>query len=179
MIGMLESRLRWPSPRAGGVLARGARSLWTLPTNLVGHLAGMIVSGGRFPRRVRGPAATAWLYAIRPGIGLGWVGAVTLGHAVLHRPGVLDGDDLHARLTLAHELCHCRQHDWLGPLYLPLHIVAQAVSALLSVGRPVAVSRVHDRNPLEQTFICLAAGATRAPLPGGADPEDFLRRFGV
>jgi hypothetical protein len=155
------------------------RAVWTLPTNVVGHLAGWIASGGRFPRRVRGPAATGWLYAIRPGIGLDWVGAVTLGHAILHRRGFLDGDDLPARLTLAHELSHCRQHDWLGPLYLPAHIVAQAASALLSLGRPVTVSRVHDRNPLEQTFICLGAGATRGPLPGGVDEEDFLRHFGV
>ena len=175
---MLENRVRWPRPRSRRVLARMARWLWTLPTNLVGHLAGLIVSG-RLPKRVGGAAATAWLYQIRPGMGLGWVGAVTLGHAILHRPGFLGGDDLHARLTLAHELGHCRQHEWLGPLYLPLHIVAQAVSALLSIGRPVAVSRVHDRNPLEQTFICLAAGATRAPLPAGVDTAAFLDAFGV
>jgi hypothetical protein len=149
-----------------------------LPTNVVGHLAGLIVSGRR-PKRVGGAAATGWLYQIRPGLGLDWVGAVTLGNAILHRPGFLEGEALHARLTLAHELCHCRQHEWLGPLYLPLHIVAQAASALLSLGRPVAVSRVHDRNPLEQTFICLAAGATREPLPRGFDTDAFLDGFGV
>ena len=160
------------------MLARLARLAWTLPTNLVGHLAGLIVSGRR-PTRMRGGAASGWLYPIRPGIGLDWVGAVTLGHAILHRPGLLDGRGLRARLTLAHELCHCRQHDWLGPLYLPLHILAQAASALLSLGRPVTISRVHDRNPLEQTFICLAAGATRAPLPSSVDAEDFLSAFGV
>ena len=157
---------------------RALRALWTLPTNLVGHLAGLVVSGGR-PRRVGGPAARAWVYPIRPGLGLDWVGAVTLGHAILARPGMLDGPSLHARLTLAHELAHTRQHDWLGPFYLPLHVLAQSTSAALSVargGRPI-VSRVHDRNPLEQTFICIGAGATRPPFPAGLDSEAELERF--
>jgi hypothetical protein len=156
------------------------RWLWTLPTNLVGHFAGLVVSGGRV-RLVRGPAATGWLYPIRRGLGLDWVGAVTLGQAILYRPDMLDGDGLRARLTLAHELAHTRQHDWLGPLYLPAHVLAQAASALVSFarGRPAIVSRVHDFNPLEQTFICLAAGATRAPLPDGMDTERFLAAFGA
>ena len=136
------------------------------------------MSGGR-PRRVGGPAARGWLYAIRPGLGLDWVGAVTLGHAILARPGVVDGLSPHARLTLAHELAHTRQHDWLGPLYLPLHILSQAVSAAISLARPPVVSRVHDHNPLEQTFICLPASATRPPLPGGVDAEALLAAFGV
>ena len=86
---------------------------------------------------------------------------------------------MRSRLTLAHELAHTRQHDWLGPLYLPLHILAQATSALLSLGRPVVVSRVHDRNPLEQTFICLSAGATHAPLPEGCEADELLAAFEV
>jgi hypothetical protein len=156
------------------------RWLWTLPTNLVGHLAGVIVSGGR-ARRVGGPAAVGWLYPIRPGLGLDWVGAVTLGQAILYRPRLLDGDDLRARLTLAHELAHTRQHDWLGPLYLPAHALCQAASAVVSVltSRPAVVSRVHDWNPLEQTFICLAAGATREALPDEFDAEGFLAAFGA
>jgi hypothetical protein len=157
---------------------RAARGLWTLPTNLLGHAAGLLVSG-RLPRRVSGPAAVGWLYPIRRGLGLDWVGAITLGHAILHRPGMLDGPSLTARLTLAHELAHTRQHDVLGPLYLPLHALAQVASAALSLGRPPVVSRVHDRNPLEQTLICLSAGATRPPLPDGADPEGLLAAFGV
>jgi hypothetical protein len=179
---VLVARLRWPSPRSPAIAARALRALWTLPTNLVGHVAGLVVSGGR-PRRVGGPAARAWLYPIRPGLGLDWVGAVTLGHAILARPGMLDGLARHARLTLAHELAHTRQHDWLGPFYLPLHILAQSASAALSLfARPV-VSRVHDHNPLEQTFICIGAGATRPPYPRGldsdADVERFLAAFGV
>jgi hypothetical protein len=158
---------------------RAARAVWTLPTNLLGHAAGLLVSGGRLPRRVGGPAAVGWLYPIRRGLGLDWVGAVTLGHAILHRPGMLDGPSLRARLTLAHELAHTRQHDFLGPLYLPLHALAQLGSAVLSLGHPPVVSRVHDHNPLEQTLICLSAGATTPPLPDGADAEALLAGFGV
>jgi hypothetical protein len=179
---VLATKVRWPRPRSRALAARTLRALWTLPTNLVGHLAGLVVSGGR-PRRVGGPAARAWVYAIRPGLGLDWVGAVTLGHAILARPGLLDGPSLHARLTLAHELAHTRQHDWLGPLYLPLHVLAQSASAVLSLGGRAIVSRVHDRNPLEQTFICIGAGGTRPPFPAGleseGDRERFLAAFGA
>ncbi len=159
--------------------------MWTTPTNLIGHLAGLVVSGGR-SRRVRGPAAHGWLYAIRPGLGLNWVGAVTLGHVILYRPGMFDGRV--GRLVLAHELAHTRQHDWLGPLYLPLHILAQLVSALLSIGSSPRHSRVHDNNPLEQTFICLGASAY-APLARGeriagfvddnCNAESMLAAFGL
>jgi hypothetical protein len=175
---VLAAHVSWPRPRRRDVVTRTLRAAWTLPTNVLGHLAGLLVSGAR-PRRVSGPAAVGWLYPIRAGLGLDWVGAVTLGHAILYRPGVLDGPALRARLTLAHELAHTRQHDRLGPLYLPLHILAQLASALLSLGRRPVVSRVHDHNPLEQTFICLAAGAARPPLPTGFDVDAYLAVFGA
>jgi hypothetical protein len=175
---MLANHVRQPRPRSSSVVVRALRGIWTLPTNLIGHLAGFIVSGRR-PRRVGGLVAVGWLYPIRRGLGLDWVGAVTLGHVILFRPGMLDRPELRARLTLAHELAHTRQHDWLGPLYLPLHALAQIVSAVLSLGTRPVVSRVHDRNPLEQTFICLSAGATRPPLPDGLDVEAYLAAFGV
>jgi hypothetical protein len=159
---------------------RALRGLWTLPTNVLGHLAGLAVSGRR-PRRVEGPAAAGWVYPIRPGIGLDWVGAVTIGHAILYTRGIVDGPSLSARMTLAHELAHTRQHDRLGPLYLPLHLLAQAASALLSLGRPVSVSRVHDRNPLEQRWICISASEIHR-TPAGlseVDLQSLLALFGV
>ena len=166
-------------------------TLWLAPTIIVGHAAGRIVGllGARHlrgrprPGFVRGPAAFAWLYEIPPGLGLDWVGAVTLGHVILHRPRFFEGTA--GQLILAHELAHTRQHDVLGPLYLPLHILAQSVSALLSLGRAPTHTRVHDHNPLEQTFICLGASAyaplarrpTRAGRPITA--EGMLAAFGL
>ena len=163
---------------------RWLHALWLLPTNAIGHLAGLLTSGG-LPRRVGGPAARAWLYPIRSGMGLNWVGAVTLGHAILYRPGMFAGRV--GRMILAHELAHTRQHDVLGPFYLPLHIAAQAISAVLSLGRPPRHSRVHDHNPLEQTFICLGASAYTTlgcgqRVPGAAldvTGEAMLAAFGL
>ena len=104
---------------------------------------------------------------------------MTLGHVILHRPGMLDGPTLEARLTLAHELAHTRQHDRLGPFYLPLHILSQAASALLTRGKPVDVSRVHDLNLLEQTFIAVPSSAPRAPQASDAEVSAVLAAFGV
>lgn len=184
---MLRPHVSIPAPRRRWPAAiRWLGVLWTLPTNVIGHLAGFLASGGRWPERVRGPAARAWLYRIGPGRGLDWVGGVTLGHAILYRPGLFDGRL--GRFVLAHELAHTRQHDWLGPLYLPLHILAQTSSALISlVSAGPAHSRVHDHNPLEQTFICLGASAY-GPLARGetlegqgqpVDGEALLAAFGV
>ena len=52
-----------PAP-AATISWRGcAEPSWTAPTNLLGHLAGFLVSGRR-GRRVGGPAAVGWLYEI-------------------------------------------------------------------------------------------------------------------
>lgn len=157
------------------------RFAWTLPTNLLGAGLCRLLSG-KAGRRVGGPAATGWIYPVRSGIGLDWMGAVTLGHHILYREGMFDGG--RGRLILAHELAHTRQHDVLGVLYLPLHVLCLSVSFLLSwFGGPVRHSRVHDHNPLEQTFIALAAGATDAwpaeARRAGLTPAQVLERFGV
>ena len=178
---MLHTRVRFPRPRSRNVLIRALRFVWTAPTNALGHLAGLAVSGGR-GARVGGRAAEGTTYRIRNGFGLDWVGAVTLGHAILYRPGIFLGPQ--GRRVLAHELAHTRQHDWLGPLYLPLHVLAQASSALLSMvlpGTPVH-SRVHDRNPLEQTFIAFGVGACAKPPPrlsSELNIEAILDEYGV
>jgi hypothetical protein len=175
---MLTGHLRRPRPRSRALPVRLLRTLWTLPTNVLGHLAGLLVSG-RVPRRVGGAAAVGWLYPIRAGLGLDWVGAVTIGHAILHRPGMLDRPTMESRLTLAHELAHTRQHDRLGPLYLPLHILSQAASAVLSRGKPVTVSRVHDYNLLEQTLIAIPASAPQDPRASDDEVAEMLGAFGV
>lgn len=161
---MLRPSIHLPRPRRWHGPMAWLRALWTLPTNVLGHAAGLLMSR-RWPERVKGPAARGWLYRNRSRLlGRWWFGAVTLGHVILYQPPIFDG--LRGKLILAHELAHTRQHDWLGPLYLPLHILAQTASAVLSMFTPVHHSRVHDHNPLEQTFICLGASGYGA-LAGG------------
>ena len=182
---MLPPTIRLPRPRRRHGPIAWLRALWTLPTNVLGHAAGLLLSRQR-PVRVNGPAAHAWLYPNRNRlVGRWWFGAVTLGHVILYQPPIFDG--LRGKLILAHELAHTRQHDWLGPLYLPLHIVAQTTSAVLSLFAPAHHSRVHDHNPLEQTFICLGASGY-GPLAGGevfiadgerCDAEAMLAAFGL
>jgi hypothetical protein len=155
------------------------RAAWTTPTNLIGHAAGWLLSGGHIGRWVGGPAAAARLFPIRSGLGLDWVGAVTVGHAILHRPGLLDGPALRQRLVLAHELAHTRQHDVLGPLYLPLHILAQAVSATISLFATVRITRVHDWNPLERVLIAVPVDLTHDLDVTEADVGRLLAAFSV
>jgi len=153
----LKSTVRVPPARSRRLVVRLVRGLWTLPTSLLGHLLGFLVSG-QAPTRVGGPAARGWLYPIRTVPWLRGFGAVTIGHAILHRPRLFEGEA--GRLVLAHELAHTRQHDRLGPLYLPAHILAQVASALLtSWAKEIHTSLVHDRNPLEETWICLGVRA--------------------
>jgi hypothetical protein len=151
--------------------------MWTLPTTLFGHVMGLAVCRQR-PRWVESAAAYGWLYRIPPGLGvLDRIGAVTLGHVVLHGATTLDGE--RGRAVLAHELAHTRQHDVLGPFYLPLHATAQLASAIIGVFTgPATFSPVHDHNPLEQTFIAISANAIdRWPLD--AAREAVLAAFGA
>ena len=66
-----------------------------------------------------------------------------------------------------------------GPLYLPLHILSQAASALLTRGKPVTVSRVHDFNLLEQTWIAIPSSAPHAPRASDEEVAETLAAFGV
>ena len=61
---------------------------------------------------------------------------------------------------------------------MPLHLAAQLASALVTGGCRPIVSRVHDANPLEQTFICVPASAIRQ-VATTAETEELLRAFGV
>lgn len=86
----------------------------------------------------------------------------------------------HGRWLLAHELAHTRQHDWLGPAYLPLHAVFQILSALIYIVRPVArYSPIHAYNPLERTFICVPVDAIVEQKSEGECAEKVLRAFGL
>lgn len=178
---MLRSHVSLPAPRSSSPFLCALRFAWTFPTNALAHLACRFLVSGKSPERVGGRAAAGWIYPLRRGIGLDWVRAVTLGHVILYQAGLFEGTK--GRAILAHELAHTRQHDLLGPLYLPVHLAAQAASALISLftGRPVH-SRVHDHNPLEQTFICIAAAAPddwpAQVVKAGVDPKALLGEFG-
>ncbi len=51
-------------------------------------------------------------------------------------------------------MSHTRQHDWLGPIYLPLHILCQMVSVAIHRVRPVpGLTPLHAYNPLERTLL--------------------------
>lgn len=167
-----------PRPRSQFLLLLVARWLWTLPTNLIGHAVGCLTSR-RPPRRLKGPAGSAWLYVLPRGSCLRRVGAVAIGHVVLAESSFVSGD--RGRWVLAHELSHTRQHDWLGPAYLPLHALFQVVSITLTRVRPVpGMSALHAYNPLERLLLHVPFDVlleTDASLASG-DPR-VLNAFGV
>jgi hypothetical protein len=140
--------LHQPKRRSSGVLHR----LWLAPTNWLGRtLAKLLRAHGPF--HVGSDRAPA-VYFLLPDNFRWWFGAVALGHVILAQPGFLRGES--GKWIMAHELSHTRQHDVLGPLYLPLHGLLQLVSALLSLARPLpGYSMVHAYNPLERSFLCI------------------------
>ena len=125
---------------------------WLVPTSLIGHSLARFV-GAQGPKSVGGRCATAQYYVL-PDRFPWWFGAVTLGHVILVQSTCMVGES--GKWTMAHELAHTRQHDVLGPLYLPAHALCQLLSALISLVRPVpGYSRFHAYNPLERGFLCV------------------------
>jgi hypothetical protein len=171
-------RLSLPSARSRNFLLRGLRWLWTLPTTLVGHAVGFAASRRR-PVTIGSGVARARLYVLKDDSVFHRLGAVTIGHVVISSADCMRGE--FGRLLLAHELSHVRQHDWLGPLYLPLHLIAQIASLALYFVRPVPDSTPqHSRNPLEQRFLAVPHALLRSCHP--PFPErvtTVLTRFGV
>ena len=168
-------RISVPTILRGGAFAT-VRTVWTAPTTLVGHGLARLAGCGP-PERVGGNASRAWLYRLPPGRFRG-LGAITIGHAIVAEPGLLAR---HGRWLVAHELAHTRQHNWLGPVYLPAHALFQLLSALIYLARPVArYSPVHAYNPLERTFICVPFDAIAEPQPpSGELAERVLDAFGL
>jgi hypothetical protein len=125
---------------------------------------------------IGGNASPARLYRLPQGR-LRGLGAIAIGHAIIVEPSFLAG---RAHWLLAHELSHTRQHDWLGPTYLPIHALLQLVSALLSMVRPRAgFPPQHAYNPLERSLLCvpfdvLATGA----FPSDPRAHELLQAFG-
>ena len=140
-----------PRPRSRFLPLLLARWVWTLPTNLVGHTVGSLACRC-LNQRLKGPAGTAWLYLLPQGSWLRWVGAAAIGHVVLANRSFVSGN--RGRWVLAHEMSHTRQHDWLGPAYLPLHALFQVTSIALTRVRPLpGFSALHAYNPLERVLL--------------------------
>ena len=140
-----------PPARSERTVVRAARALWTLPTNVLGHLVGLLAARS-LPTRVGGPAARASLYRLRSSPAARLLGAMAIGNVILAEEGFISGP--RGRWVLAHELSHTRQHAWLGPLYMPAHGLFQVMSALISILRPVPkVPPQHAYNPLERIVL--------------------------
>lgn len=145
---MTRSSLKIPGPRRSNLLHRA----WLLPTNLLGHLVARLIRA-KGPYSVGSARAPAQYYVL-PQKSYWWFGAVTLGHVILAQPACICG--VWGRWTMAHELAHTRQHDVLGPLYLPAHGLFQLLSAAWFLVRPIkGYSPFHAYNPLERGFMCV------------------------
>jgi len=167
------TRISIPAARRGGAIG-AIRQVWTAPTTLIGHATARML-GCRKPQRIGGQATRAWLYRLPAARFKRWR-AVAIGHVIIVEPALLAR---HGRWLLAHELAHARQHDWLGPAYLPVHAMLLFFSMVMSCFRPVAgFSPWHAYNPLERVLICVPIDAIAVP-PEGALAEGVLRAFGL
>ncbi len=167
-------RIVAPTYRQSGAFAV-IRAIWTAPTTLFGRAAARICGCGK-PKRIGGGAARAWLYVLPPGR-FKRLGAIALGHAVIVSPALLEQCGV---WLLAHELSHTRQHDWLGPAYLPAHALCQMLSTALYALRPLpGFTPWHAYNPLERIFLCVPIDAVLEPPQGDERAAAVLRAFGL
>jgi hypothetical protein len=171
----IMTRVSIPTARKGGALGAFRRA-WTAPTTLIGHATAWLL-GCRRPERIGGQATKAWLYRLPARRFKGWRG-IAIGHVIIVEPEFLA---LNSRWLLAHELSHARQHDWLGPTYLPVHATLLFLSMVMFFFRPVAkFSRWHAYNPLERVLICVPIDVVAdPPAPEDAPADDVLRAFGL
>jgi hypothetical protein len=103
---------------------------------------------------------------------------IAIGHVIILEPAFLAA---HGRWVLAHELSHTRQHDWLGPAYLPVHAMLLVLSMVIFCFRPVAkFSPWHAYNPLERVLIDVPIDVIAdPPAPEDAIAKEVLRAFGL
>ena len=164
-----------PRQRAAGLVWL-LRALWTAPTTLLGR--GLARLAGCGPaERIGGRVVPAYLYRLPPGR-LRGLGAIALGHAIVVEPAFIAERDA---WVLAHELSHARQHDFLGPVYLPAHALCQLVSVIIGLVRPIrGYPLQHGYNPLERALLCVPFDVlAQDELPRGARATELLRAFGL
>jgi hypothetical protein len=169
------TRISIPTARRNGALG-AFRDAWTAPTTLIGHAAARLLGCGR-PQPLGGEATRAWLYWLPAGR-FKHLRGIAIGHVIILEPALLAA---RGPWVLAHELAHTRQHDWLGPTYLPVHAVLLFLSMVVFFFRPVAeLSRWHAYNPLERVLICVPIDVVAdQPAPDDAFAERVLRAFGL
>jgi hypothetical protein len=169
------ARISMPTVRKRGALG-AFRAAWTAPTNLIGHAAARLLRCGQ-PQHVGGQATRASLYCLPTGRFKGLRG-IAIGHVIILEPAFLAA---HGPWVLAHELSHTRQHDWLGPTYLPVHAIMLTLSMVIFFFRPVAkLSRWHAYNPLERVLIWVPIDVVAdPPAPDDAFAVRVLRAFGL
>jgi hypothetical protein len=144
----------------------------------MGHLVGLLATRS-LPQRIGGPAASAALYRLATTAFTRQLGAMAIGHVILAENDFIAAR--RGRWVLAHELSHTRQHAWLGPLYMPVHLLLQLLSALLSLVRPLrGFPPQHAYNPLERIALYVPfdvlVDVTSMSTPEG---ERILEAFGV
>jgi hypothetical protein len=151
------------------------RAVWTAPTTLFGRAVARLCGCGK-PARIGGAAAKAWLYVLPPDR-FERFGAIALGRAIIASPAALKRRGV---WLLAHELSHTRQHDWLGPAYLPAHALCQLLSMGAYALRPLpSFTPWHAYNPLERIFICVPIDAVLDPPIEDDRVAGVLRAFGL
>ena len=121
--------------KVGLQAARVLGLAWTLPNTLIGLVAGMagVPFGARVELSRRDQALVFHRWPWGPG------GAITLGNTILHTGDTLESDCLtyehragrcqHPRIKIGdHERAHVYQYMVLGPLFLPVYLMAGGVS---------------------------------------------------
>jgi hypothetical protein len=154
-----------------------ALAIWTAPTTFLGHAFARL-SGCPEADRIDASGASAWLYRLPPGRIKGFR-AIAIGHVIILEPAFLERPAPGCSLTSY--LTRGRTIGWVGPAYLPLHAVLQAVSVVLYFIRPIAkFSPWHAYNPLDRVLICVPIDVIvdQRP-PEGELASNILREFGL
>lgn len=167
-----------PPARSQKLWVRALRETWNLPTNLLGHALGWLLTRHR-PERIGGAAASAALYRLRSTAFSRALRAIAIGNVILAETEFVSGEG--GRWVLAHELSHTRQHAWLGPFYLPVHLAFQVVSVLGFLLRPLAgFPPQHAYNPLERRILYVPFDVLLDPSRvSDANRQQIWRAFGV
>lgn len=167
-----------PPPRSQKLAVRFVRALWTLPTSLLGHALGLLLTR-RAPERIGGVAASAALYRLQSSAFSKALLGIAIGNVIIADAEFVSGDS--GRWVLSHELSHTRQHAWLGPFYLPVHLLFQIVSVIASLVRPLSgFPPQHAYNPLERRILYVPFDVLLDPSRvADADRQGIWRAFGL